>query len=1222
MFSRWAGFATHSSSPRRTHRWPRRIMIGSVALLVFFALLLVASTFVVPYAIKSYAPKWVKEKTNRALSLEDASFNPFTLSLKVEKLLLKDATRTLGAFDQLVVKGSWSSITHAAWMTDSITLTNPQINAHIAKDGSLDWERFINAFPTSKRPQKNDDSIARIVLQDISIVGGAVHLTDERVGISAAAQKRVELAPLTFKLDKLSTLPRDRGDYALDATLNDQTRVQWKGRIGANPIESSGDLSITNLPLARVSSLANVLLPVELGGTAALKANYTVAVGADFFAAGVGGGTLQVNDLKVAQNKDEANVKAVVVAPLSFSYARTQSGDAKSKPQTLFAVEPFKATLDDANASARDAKEPFVSFSQLSTPSPNVVDVSNNKIVVSKIIVNKLKSQFSRAINGEVAIPFTSSPSSSEKSGADAHAIAQKTATSAASSESKPWRISIAEFVSDDASIVIDDASFATPQVANAKLAFSFGAEVELATTPKVRLTTERVQLSELSLRDSDGAGEKKPSWLAVKEARMHPFTFASDAEKIELPKIDIVAPQITASYSNTGFDLAKKLSAAAASLPTKSSMTHKEKPITLAGVAISNGRVNFTDASLAVPVTHTLQDIHIATERFVVNGAQPMSATINATLVSGGTLQSKIKFDPRAGSGDVDFAIDKLVLAALSPYLNRNTKLKIAKGEAAANGKLIFVSGAKADESIRIEGAAALRDVDLIDETTNTSFAQWAELSTSDARVSVGSQGTQIALADLLLDQPRGKIIIGEDRRVNLTQIEKLDAGGTPIQPKDTSTASAPQDSTKKTKLNAWRIQIAGADIEFADLSLRPQFGTRISDLSGLIVGLSTDASTRAEVSMEGKVDQFGLARLTGTIAPFGASEFTDLKAIFRNLEMANLTPYSGKFAGRKIESGKLSLNLEYKIEARKLKGENQVIIDNIKLGERVDSPEATNLPLDLAIALMRDSNGVIDLGIPVQGSLDDPQFSYGSLMWKAIVNVLTKIATAPFRALGALLGGSGEEFEAVIFEPGEARLLPPEREKLAKLAKALEQRPQLKLTIEPRFDKTADRDALADNIVKLDIGKRAGMKPPGANEPLVISFTDPKVQAALDELAMSAGDDAAILRAKYLPPASNAITGLIQNARERVTEKGRNELAEARGKYYPELFALLKSKQSVPEFAFEALATLRGQAIANTVTGVSKFDAARVSVAAPSAAKAVREGHVPTQLALSATP
>jgi Domain of Unknown Function (DUF748) len=333
----------------------------------------------------------------------------------------------------------------------------------------------------------------------------------------------------------------------------------------------------------------------------------------------------------------------------------------------------------------------------------------------------------------------------------------------------------------------------------------------------------------------------------------------------------------------------------------------------------------------------------------------------------------------------------------------------------------------------------------------------------------------------------------------------------------------------------------------------------------------------------------------------------------------MASLTPYSGKFAGRAIKSGKLSLDLEYNIEKRKLKGENTVVIDNLILGDKIDSPDATNLPLDLAIALLRDKDGRIDLGLQVQGSLDDPQFSYGALVWKAIVNVLTKIVTAPFRALGALLGGNAEEFEAVIFEPGEARLLPPEREKLTRLSAALEKRPLLKLTIEGRFDKERDREALADNIVKFDVSKRAGMKPPGPNEPLIISFTDEKVQAALDEMAASAGEEATKLRARYLPPASNVVLGLIQGARERITEKGRTEAADARGKYYPELFKLLRSKQAVPDIAYAALASLRAEAIRNTIVGVNNFDATRVTVAAPQPVKESKPNQVPTTLALS---
>jgi hypothetical protein len=137
-------------------------------------------------------------------------------------------------------------------------------------------------------------------------------------------------------------------------------------------------------------------------------------------------------------------------------------------------------------------------------------------------------------------------------------------------------------------------------------------------------------------------------------------------------------------------------------------------------------------------------------------------------------------------------------------------------------------------------------------------------------------------------------------------------------------------------------------------------------------------------------------------------------------------------KFAGYKIASGKISLDLNYKVRNGQLEGDNQVVIDQLTLGERVDSPDALKLPLELAIAILKDSNGRIDLGLPVSGSLDDPQFSYGAVIWKAVVNVLTRIVTAPFRALGALFGGDGAKLEAIDFDPGSAAILPPEREKL----------------------------------------------------------------------------------------------------------------------------------------------------------------------------------------------
>ena len=1048
-----------------------------------------------------------------------------------------------------------------------------------------------------------------VVLYNVEIINASIHLRDERAN---AQEKRLALTPLTFKLDKLSTLPKDRGDYALQATLNDQTRVQWKGRVGLNPLESSGDLAINNLPLTRVQSIANVALPTTLGGSANFSATYSVAAGTDFTAAGIGNGVLEIVDFRANQNKDEASVKSIKVSPLSASWAKTK---ADGRDQQVLALLPVSAAMSGVTMKSGEQKDALLSIAQINTTQPVAVDLGGRRVDVPQITIVGLQAALERARNGALALPFLS---------VTTVLAVPSVPVVASSTTSKAWQINLVEISTDKALFSLRDQSFSTAQSVSAKLDLTLGAAIvagDKTSVPSVRVSGKRMSLSDLALRDD----EAKDAWFSAKEVRAAPFDADLGGAKIELPKIDIVSPLVSVAMDKDGIDIARRLAPAERApvvVATKSGSTgntsNTATKISIAGIAINGGRVNFTDSTLPTAITHVIDAIKAGADRIELDNSRPLTATASATLASGGAAQAKLQFDKRRNEGEAEITLERLTLAALSPYLNRNTRLKLGKGEATIGGRVKFFSAANATEALRFEGNTALRNVELIDESTLAPFAQWAELSSTDMKVVFGAQGTEVLLADLLLDQPRGKLIIAQDGTVNLTQIGKVDI---PVaQPATlTQAASAPTDIQKKPRVKVDRLQVTGGDVEFADLSLRPQFGVRISDLAGVIVGLTTEPASRAEVSMEGKVDEFGLARLAGNLSPLGATEYTDLKATFRNLEMKNLTPYSGKFAGRTIVSGKLSLDLEYKINQRKLNGENKIIIDNLTLGERVDSKDATNLPLDLALALLRDSNGVIDLGLPVQGSLDDPQFNYGGLIWKAIVNVLTKIVTAPFRALGALLGGSGEEFAAVIFEPGEARLLPPEREKLGKLARALEQRPQLKLAVEGRYDKTLDREALADNIVKLDISKRAGMKAPAANESLIISLTDIKVQAALDELAASAGKEATKLRAQYLPSAGNALTGLLQNARERLTDKGRDEAADARNKYYPELFKLLKAKQAVPDIAYATLAGFRAEAVKNTLTAVNKFDAARVSVAAPQTVKSSAPAQVATTLALS---
>jgi hypothetical protein len=224
------------------------------------------------------------------------------------------------------------------------------------------------------------------------------------------------------------------------------------------------------------------------------------------------------------------------------------------------------------------------------------------------------------------------------------------------------------------------------------------------------------------------------------------------------------------------------------------------------------------------------------------------------------------------------------------------------------------------------------------------------------------------------------------------------------------------------------------------------------------------------------------------------------DLKAIFRNVEMSRLTPYVATFAGRKVEAGKLSLDLQYKIKQRKLQGDNLIVIERLTLGERVDSPSAEDLPLDLAIAILQDADGRIELGLPVDGNLDDPKFDYGQIVRKTIASAMGKIVTAPFRALAALFG-NGEKDEIVSFEVGAAQLTPPEREKLVRLAAVLTQRPGLVLGVGASYSE-ADRAALQDLQLRRAVLTQAGQQVAERGDPGPLLTRQPKIQVALENL------------------------------------------------------------------------------------------------------------------------
>jgi hypothetical protein len=305
-----------------------------------------------------------------------------------------------------------------------------------------------------------------------------------------------------------------------------------------------------------------------------------------------------------------------------------------------------------------------------------------------------------------------------------------------------------------------------------------------------------------------------------------------------------------------------------------------------------------------------------------------------------------------------------------------------------------------------------------------------------------------------------------------------------------------------------------------------------------------------------------------------------------FKDIDLTIVNPYSGRFVGYKIDKGKLSVDVSYKVEDRKLDAKQHIVVDQLELGDRVESPDAMHLPIKIAVALLRDRNGVIDLDVPMSGTLDDPKFNVGALIWKVIVNVIVKAATAPFALLGHLFGG-GPNMNIVEFQPGSAELDKPTRDQLAAVSKSLKERPQLKLDVPIVYSATLDRPQVAGTRLKAELAARIGNTRDGKKHPdtaVETTLADPKkhFEVLVEQYKDSLGKDAP------LPESATAVLA----AKRKDTPAYEPAIAD--------LDKALIEKIDVPEADLVALGKDRAKAIQDALLSDGQIDPGRVFIVA----------------------
>ena len=413
----------------------------------------------------------------------------------------------------------------------------------------------------------------------------------------------------------------------------------------------------------------------------------------------------------------------------------------------------------------------------------------------------------------------------------------------------------------------------------------------------------------------------------------------------------------------------------------------------------------------------------------------------------------------------DLDLKIDNMMLAGAHPYIKPLADLHMESGALNLTGHLSNSS----QEPLLFNGDVAIVDFEITETDEGTRLGSWERLSADNVSLSIA--GNDLAVSEIHLLKAYGDIVIAGDGSLNLGRVGKVDQGpDTDDERAGSEAGPEPVDDLENSRMavTVGRVVVTDATADFTDHSLPLSFSAKIEELNGSLTTISTASSEASAVSFEGKVDEYGFVRVTGSITPLDPAEKTDIAVSFQNINVPKFTAYTIPFAGREIASGNLDLELGYQVTDSQLVGENNIVLRNFELGEKVEHPDAMSLPLGLAVALLKDPDGRIDLDLPVRGDLDDPEFSYGGIVWKALSNLIIKIVASPFALLGKLVGVEASDLEYINFIEGRSDLTPPEMEKAAKLAVALSLRPELALEIAGVVDPAAD--GLAIRINRLD--------------------------------------------------------------------------------------------------------------------------------------------------------
>ena len=521
----------------------------------------------------------------------------------------------------------------------------------------------------------------------------------------------------------------------------------------------------------------------------------------------------------------------------------------------------------------------------------------------------------------------------------------------------------------------------------------------------------------------------------------------------------------------------------------------------------IDGGQVAFTDLLMqrgADPVRVSLSELHLGVQgvawpaqRTAAPAKVQLSTRIDRSAIERGKARARgvvefkggVGLEPMMASGKL--RVERFPVQLFDPYVTKQLQVSLLRAEAGYKGD-VFVQRRPAGLDVKLAGDVLIGDLSVVTKPEVTQVASAGNTEDLLAWQALAMKGLKFTMApavlprldidDVAITDLDTKLIITEQGKLNLQTVAQTQAaassasaasapGSPAVKPSVPSAApvtggaasassGADVGGTLPIDVRVGAVRLINGRVDFTDHFIRPNYSAVLSDLNGQVGSFSSGSRKLAEVALRGRVAGTGLLDIAGKLNPTVKPMALDIKAAATDLELAPLSAYSGKYAGYAIERGKLSVNVAYKIDPDgKLAASNQVVLNQLTFGDKVESKDATKLPVLFAVALLKDRDGVIDVNLPISGTVNDPKFSVGGIIWQVIVNLITRAVTAPFSLLTG--GAGGKEHNQVEFVPGTIVMAPSGAEAIDKVARALVDRPSLKMTVTGTADPVREREA-----------------------------------------------------------------------------------------------------------------------------------------------------------------